>query len=123
MLPRVLLVCAAATLSAAALTGCVANGSAADAIHVAIADSTCAPAVDSAPAGTVTFELENSGTDVNEFYILAEDKKRIVGEQENLTPGQQVSFVAELEKGTYFTACKFQQSGPAVGLAEFTVTD
>ncbi len=75
-----------------------------------------------APLAAVTFELNNTGSDVNEFEILAEDKLRIVGEKENVTPGQTVSYVAQLEPGTYYTACKFRQVGSPIGLAEFTVT-
>ena len=45
-----------------------------------------------------------------------------MGEKENVTPGQSVSYVAQLEPGTYYTACKFQLVGAPVGLAEFTVT-
>ncbi|MBC7589927.1 MAG: hypothetical protein H7226_02635 [Salinibacterium sp.] len=39
-------------------------------------------------AGAVSFSITNSGTDLNEFYILADDKLRIVGEKENVIPGQ-----------------------------------
>ncbi|WP_353808219.1 iron uptake system protein EfeO [Agromyces sp. SYSU T00194] len=111
----------AATL-ALALTGCVANAPAGSGVAVDIRDDACDVAVDTAEAGTVTFALANNGTDVNEFEILADDKLRIVGEKENITPGQQVSYVAQLQPGTYYTACKFQQVGAPVGLAEFTVT-
>jgi len=109
-------------LTALTLTGCVAKADLAKAIDVKITDDGCAVAVDTAPAGAVTFALANSGTDVNEFEILADDKLRIVGEKENVTPGQEVDFTAQLEPGTYYTACKFQQVGAPVGLAEFTVT-
>ncbi|NQX29362.1 peptidase M75 family protein [Microbacteriaceae bacterium VKM Ac-2854] len=106
------------------LTGCVPNNAASSsaALDVAIADDSCAVSTATVEAGAVTFALENTGTDVNEFEILAEDKLRIVGEKENVTPGQSVSYVAQLEPGTYYTACKFQQVGAPIGLAEFTVT-
>ncbi|THG28473.1 iron uptake system protein EfeO [Naasia lichenicola] len=112
-----------AAIVAIALTGCVANNPAgSDALSVAIADNACDVSVSTSAAGAVTFELNNTGSDVNEFEILAEDKLRIVGEKENVTPGQTVSYVAQLEPGTYYTACKFQQVGSPIGLAEFTVT-
>jgi iron uptake system component EfeO len=116
-----LVVAASATL---ALTSCVANNGAEaeEAIKVTVADDSCDVAATSAPAGTVTFELTNSGSDVNEFEILAEDKLRIVGEKENVTPGQSTSYVADLAPGTYYTACKFRQVGAPIGLAKFTVT-
>jgi iron uptake system component EfeO len=109
-------------LSALALTGCVAKADLAEAIAVDITDDACAVATPTAKAGAVTFTLTNNGSDVNEFEILADDQLRIVGEKENVTPGQKVDFTAQLEPGTYYTACKFQQVGAPVGLAEFTVT-
>ncbi|MFF2272542.1 iron uptake system protein EfeO [Agromyces sp. NPDC058136] len=122
MTRRALAASAAATALALALTGCVAKSDLASAIGVDITDDGCAVAVDTATAGAVTFALANNGSDVNEFEILAEDQLRIVGEKENVTPGQNVDFTAQLEPGTYYTACKFQQVGAPVGLAEFTVT-
>lgn len=89
---------------------------------MAISDDACDVSATTAEAGPVTFSLTNGGSDVNEFEILADDKLRIVGEKENVTPGQSVSYVAQLEPGTYYTACKFQQVGAPVGLSEFTVT-
>lgn len=110
---------------ALALAGCVPNSPAAQGgstLLVDIKDDTCAVSAAQATAGSVTFSLTNSGTDVNEFEILASDKLRIVGEKENVTPGQTVDYTAQLEPGTYYTACKFQLIGAPVGLAEFTVT-
>ncbi|WBU38124.1 iron uptake system protein EfeO [Homoserinibacter sp. YIM 151385] len=114
---------AAIGVAALVLAGCVPNAPAgAASIAVDIADDRCAVATPTAEAGPVSFDLANSGTDVNEFEILAEDKLRIVGEKENVTPGQHVTYVAQLEPGTYYTACKFQLIGAPIGLAEFTVT-
>ena len=108
---------------AIALTGCVANNAAGStALTVDITDGSCAVSAATAPAGAVSFEITNSGTDTNEFEILADDKLRIVGEKENVPPGQSVSYVAQLNPGTYYTACKFQLIGAPIGLAEFTVT-
>jgi len=105
------------------LAGCVPNNVATSSqVKVAITDDGCAVSTATAPSGTVAFQLTNSGTDVNEFEILAEDKLRIVGEKENVPPGQTVSLVAQLEPGTYYTGCKFQQVGDTVGQAKFTVT-
>ena len=122
MTRRALAASAAVTALALALTGCVAKSDLASAIPVKITDDGCAVATPTATAGAVTFSLANSGSDVNEFEILAEDQLRIVGEKENVTPGQEVEFVAQLAPGTYYTACKFQQVGAPIGLAEFTVT-
>jgi len=111
-----------AALATLILTGCVPNQTGSDALAVTIDDSSCSVAANTAAAGAVAFQLTNKGTDVNEFEILAEDKLRIVGEKENVTPGQSVSYVAQLGPGTYYTACKFRQVGDHIGLAEFTVT-
>jgi len=108
--------------SALILTGCVPNSPGGESLSVTITDDTCAVSSATTTAGAVTFELSNEGTDVNEFEILADDKLRIVGEKENVTPGQTVSYVAQLAPGTYYTACKFQLVGAPIGLAEFTVT-
>ncbi|GAB3616624.1 peptidase M75 family protein [Okibacterium endophyticum] len=115
---------AAAGALAVALTGCVANNASNEdaALAVDIADDTCDVSAATASAGAVVFTITNTGTDVNEFEILADDKLRIVGEKENIAPGQSVDYAAQLSAGTYYTACKFQQVGAPIGLAEFTVT-
>jgi iron uptake system component EfeO len=120
---RILAVAAGAGALALALTGCVPNSTAGGAaLTVAITDDSCAVSEATTAAGNVTFSITNNGTDVNEFEILADDKLRIVGEKENVTPGQTVSYVAQLGPGTYYTACKFQLIGAPTGVAEFTVT-
>lgn len=121
MIPRLMIVPAAA-VAVLALAGCVPNAPVGGGISVEITDTTCAVSSSTAESGVVRFALTNNGSDVNEFEILAEDQLRIVGEKENITPGQTVDYVAELQPGTYYTACKFQLVGAPVGLAEFTVT-
>jgi iron uptake system component EfeO len=107
----------------ALLSGCVPNNAASGtSLTVDITDDTCAVSEATAATGAITFEITNSGTDVNEFEILADDKLRIVGEKENVTPGQTVSYVAQLAPGTYYTACKFQLIGAPIDVTEFTVT-
>jgi iron uptake system component EfeO len=113
---------AALGLAAIALTGCVPNNPSGAQLSVAIADDSCAVSAPTAAAGNVTFSLENTGSDTNEFEIFADDQLRIVGEKENVTPGQTVDYVVQLQPGTYYTACKFQQIGAPIGVAEFTVT-
>lgn len=123
MSPRPLLVVASGAVAVLALAGCVPNAPAgAEALTVAITDTSCTVSSATADAGNITFELTNSGSDVNEFEILAEDQLRIVGEKENVVPGVTASYTAQLQPGTYYTACKFQMVGAPVGLAEFTVT-
>ena len=123
MKSRILTAAASMGALALVLTGCVANNAASSTtLTVDVTDETCAVSAATAPTGAVTFSITNSGSDVNEFEILADDKLRIVGEKENVPPGQTVDYVAHLTPGTYYTACKFQLIGAPVGLAEFTVT-
>jgi iron uptake system component EfeO len=120
---RPLLVVASGAVAALALAGCVPNAPAgADALTVAISDTACDVSANTTTAGNVTFALTNSGSDVYEFEILAEDRLRIVGEKENVVPGATTSYTVQLQPGTYYTACKFQMVGTPIGLAEFTVT-
>jgi iron uptake system component EfeO len=113
---------ALAITAAAVLTGCVQNNSASTRVSVKILDDSCTVSRSTVHAGAVAFTLTNSGTDVNEFEILSGDKKRTVAEKENIAPGQTVTLVAQLDAGTYYTGCKFQQAGSIVGEAKFTVT-
>ena len=115
---RPLTILGVAVVAALALTGCVQNGAKSTSrVTVKISDDACAVSPSTAHSGAIAFTITNSGTDVNEFEILAGDKKRKVAEKENITPGQTVTLVAQLEPGTYYTGCKFQQAGPIIGQA------
>lgn len=105
----------------AALTGCVPNHPA-NSVTVTMTDESCVVEPATAPAGPTTFNITNSGTDVNEFEIVAADKSTIITEKENVGPGTTVKHVVDLQPGEFFTGCKFQQVGTLVGLAAFTVT-
>lgn len=111
-------------LAALALSGCVANDAAtkADALTVDATDSTCAVAAAEATSGTVAFDITNSGSEVTEFYLLAEDGLRIVGEVENIAPGASRSLTVTAQPGNYYTLCKPGMVGSGVGRAAFSVT-
>ncbi|MFZ4842332.1 MULTISPECIES: iron uptake system protein EfeO [Mycetocola] len=112
-----------AALLVLALAGCVPNNpTSGEALTVEITDTTCVVSANTAQAGTVKFSAKNTGSQVNEFEILAADKLRIVGEKENITPGQSVDYVTHLEPGTYYTECKTGMVGEGVGTTKFTVT-
>jgi len=114
---------AAATLLA--LAACVPNSDTAGATTLAV-DSTetdCAVSTDSAPSGTVVFTVTNSTERATEFYLLAEDGLRIVGEVENVAPGAPRDLTLALPSGDYFTVCKPGLVGDGIGRAAFTVTD
>lgn len=106
------------------LSGCVANNPTAThaALTVESTQTNCAVSTNQAPAGSIRFTVTNSGDQVTEFYILAADGKRIVGEAENIGPGLSRDLVVQLEAGDYFTACKPGMSGDGVGKADFTAT-
>lgn len=123
MKSRTLVLTAGAAVAALALSGCVANDAeGGQALTVSITDDSCEVSASTATSGTVTFTATNDGESVNEFEILADDLLRIVGEKENITPGQTVDYVVSLEPGTYYTECKPGMVGEGVGTTEFTVT-
>ena len=109
------------------LTGCVPNaataGSAAASLSVDSTEDACTVSAADAPAGNISFSITNSGEQVTEFYLLADDGLRIVGEAENIGPGLTRNLVVQLEAGHYLTACKPGMSGDGVGKTDFTVTE
>ncbi|GAA4145924.1 iron uptake system protein EfeO [Leifsonia shinshuensis] len=115
---------AGAAAVALALTGCVPNKAVAEAeaVQVTLTDTSCTVKTATAPAGPITFQITNTGSDVNEFEVLAPDKLRIAGEKENIGPGTTVNYVVQLAEGSYYTACKKGMVGSPTSLAPFTVT-
>ena len=65
--------------------------------------------------------VSNSGSKVTEFYLLAEDGLRIVGEVENVGPGLTRDLVVDAPEGSYVTACKPGMKGKGIR-GGFTVT-
>jgi iron uptake system component EfeO len=66
--------------------------------------------------------VSNGGTKVTEFYVYAEDGKRIVGEVENIGPGITRELVLKVTPGNYITACKPGMAGDGIR-APFSVSD
>ncbi|MGL3806820.1 iron uptake system protein EfeO [Paeniglutamicibacter sp. R2-26] len=115
---------AAAAAAALALTGCTTNTPAAEgegAIQVTSTADACTVSAVTAPGGTLKFSVKNEGSEVTEFYLLAEDGLRIVGEVENVGPGLSRDLVVMAPEGKYFTACKPGMVGDGIRAA-FTVT-
>ena len=121
---RILTVAAATAAAALALSGCVAKADAAAgaAFAVSSSDSECAVSAATAKSGTLTFEVKNAGAQTTEFYLLAEDGLRIVGEVENIAPAASRTLTVVAQPGEYFTLCKPGMIGDGVGKAAFTVT-
>ena len=99
-----------------------ADGGNARAISVESSDSECNVSAADAPAGTLTFDVTNTGSQVTEFYLLGEDGLRIVSEVENIGPNLNREMTVNAPAGAYFTACKPGMKGEGIR-ADFTVTE
>jgi iron uptake system component EfeO len=115
---------AAAIVVLPVLAGCVSNapGAGTSAIDVESSATECKLAATTAPSGTLTFKVKNTGDDVTEFYLLGDDQLRVVSEIENVGPGLTRDLVVQVRPGTYHTACKPGMVGEGIKAA-FTVTD
>ncbi|MEW1834557.1 iron uptake system protein EfeO [Microbacterium sp. NPDC079995] len=115
---------ALAALAAVVLSGCVAKTevASADALTVTSTDSSCDISTTTATSGTLTFTVSNKSSQVTEFYLLAEDGLRIIGEVENIAPGAERTLTVVAQPGEYKTLCKPGMVGEGIGRADFTVT-
>jgi len=120
-------VTAVAVATTAALAGCVSTAApAGDAagggpIAVRAADDACAVSVAEAPAGTITFAIDNTGSKVTEFYLYGTGD-RIMGEVENIGPGLTRRMLVEVpDGGSYTTSCRPGMVGDGIR-APFEVT-
>lgn len=107
-----------------ALAGCVAKSDVAAAGRLTVSSTAdaCTVSAQSAGSGTLAFEVSNRGDQVTEFYLLAEDGVRIVGEVENVAPGASRTLTVLAQPGKYFTVCKPGMIGAGVGKTGFTVS-
>ena len=128
---RKILVVAALAVAVPFLAACTENADGADgaadsgdprALSVASTDDECDVSAAEAPAGTLTFDVTNDGSQVTEFYLLGEDGLRIVAEVENIGPNLSRELTVNAPAGTYFTACKPGMKGDGIR-ADFTVTE
>jgi iron uptake system component EfeO len=103
---------------------CTSNDTAgdSDALTVKSTSDTCEVSASEARSGNVVFEVSNEGPEVTEFYLLADDGLRIVGEVENIGPGLTRNLVVQAGPGSYFTACKPGMVGDGIR-QPFTVID
>ncbi|ODT37015.1 MAG: hypothetical protein BGO45_01675 [Microbacterium sp. 71-36] len=121
---RLLAATAAAGAAVLVLSGCVAKTDAAatGALTVTSTADGCDVSAATATSGTLAFDVVNKGDQTTEFYLLASDGLRIVGEVENVAPGASRSLTVTAQPGDYFTLCKPGMVGDGVGKAAFTVT-
>jgi iron uptake system component EfeO len=118
----------AAATALVALAGCTSTApsppgaqGAGGPIQVRAGDTSCDVSVTGAPAGNVTFSVQNTGTKVTEFYLLGTGD-RILGEVENVGPGLTRQLIVEVPQGgQYTTACKPGMVGDGIR-GPFTVT-
>jgi iron uptake system component EfeO len=129
--PGLALASASALLLAPLLAGCTDNAAAGAgdtvegdgrALTVQASDDGCQVSAATAPSGNLTFSVTNAGSKVTEFYLLAADGLRIVGEVENIGPGLSRDLVLAAPAGSYFTACKPGMVGDGIR-APFAVSD
>ncbi len=102
-------------------TGDAGGSGSSRALTVSSSDTDCELSATEAPAGTLSFDVVNTGGQVTEFYLLGEDGLRIVGEVENIGPQLNRQLVVNAPAGTYVTACKPGMKGNGIR-ADFTVT-
>lgn len=121
LVPLVLAVPALAACTESTETAGTSDGDARS-VTVTSTDDACDVSTLEAPSGTLRFDVTNDGSQVTEFYLLAEDGLRIVAEIENIGPQATRQLVADVAPGSYRTACKPGMSGEGIR-ADFTVTD
>ncbi len=81
------------------------TGDAAAPITIEATDEACDLSSTDLASGITTFEITNSGSQVNEVYVYAEGD-RIVTEKENIGPGTSYELTVDLTEGDYEVACK-----------------
>ena len=91
-------------------------------LTVESSDDACEVSAEEAPAGVLTFDVTNSGSQVTEFYLLDDDGLGIVAEIENVGPGATAKLTVNAAPGTYRTACKPGMVGDGIQ-ADFTVEE
>ena len=123
-LSRSLTLVAATAVGSLVLAGCVARADQAggDALTVTSTADSCEISSAGAASGTLNFAVTNAGSETTEFYLLAGDGLRIVGEVENIAPGASRTLTVLAQPGDYYTLCKPGMIGEGVGRAAFAVT-
>ena len=96
------------------------SGSGSRTISVTSSDDACDLSADT-HGREGRFKVKNTGSKVTEFYLYAQDGKRIVGEVENIGPGLSRSLVVNMAAGSYVPACKPGMTGKGIR-STFTVT-
>jgi uncharacterized cupredoxin-like copper-binding protein len=116
---------ATAVLTGALLSLVACGGGEETTVAVTLQEFSVLPAQDSAPAGSITFEVENTGPeDTHEFVVIktdlapdalptAEDGSvdetgegmEVIGEIEDLATGSTETLIVDLDAGSYVLIC------------------
>ena len=114
----------AGAMIALTASACVANNptSSDGALTVTSTDTGCEVSTSETASGTLAFEVKNEGSQVTEFYLMAADGLRIIGEVENIAPGASRTLTVTAQPGDYTTICKPGMIGAGVGASAFTVS-
>lgn len=104
-----------AALAAVAVVTTACSGPPEDgrSISVSADDTSCTLSSPNGEAGRLTFEVDNKGGKVTEFYLYAEGD-RVLGEVENIKAGTSKTLNVEVVAGKYTAACKPGMSGGGV---------
>jgi uncharacterized cupredoxin-like copper-binding protein len=138
---------AVAALSVLAALSLISCGGGETTVDVTLQEFAVIPAQDSAPAGTITFQVENTGPDdVHEFVVIKTDLApdalptdengvvdeegegmEVIDEIEDIPVGETQSVTVDLEAGSYALICNIfeeeeQEAHYTMGMrAAFTV--
>ena len=108
-------------------------------LSVSLSEFSVEPALDSAPAGTVTFEVRNDGGTVHDFrvirsdaplgelpmnedeFVVDEEEVDVVGSLDTLDEGDSDELTVDLEAGRYVLICNVPTHYESGMETEFTV--
>lgn len=105
-------------LTAVALGGCsltqADDRGGDDSVSVTSSADACELSPREARAGSVSFTVRNTGSQVTEFYLYAADGKRVIGEVEDIGPGLSRRLVVRLAPGRYQASCRPGMQGHGI---------
>ena len=98
--------CSSSSTSSGGSAGTAGSSAKSSTVTIDLTAQGCEPKPAKMPAGPVDFNVTNSGAgSVSEAELRTADLGKILGEQENLTPGLSGGFSLTLQPGTYKVNC------------------
>jgi iron uptake system component EfeO len=99
-------------------TGCSDGSSSSGSTYdVKAGDTTCRVEQTTFDAGRLSFDVQNTGSDVTEVYVYGKQGStfsKIMGEVEDVGPGTSRSLDVNLAAGSYQVACKPGMTGTGI---------